>query len=192
MQMAAYTNGTTLARKVRTEGGELSSCLRSRGGRRAKGEGGGKGVDGGEGGDGEGGVDVGVWQECTTRACNWVECILGAGLYGPQLRHWLTYFGPDSFLLLEEEQLRSQPQWVAAALTAFLALPKPLTADGVLSVATNHTHTKVVLGDALRRTLRAFYDEHLPQVRRLFADLAPPGSQWAQARWLSQGAGPAN
>ena len=45
-----------------------------------------------------GALAVRTWQECTARTCNWIECILGAGLYAPQLRHWLDHFGRESRL----------------------------------------------------------------------------------------------
>jgi len=102
------------------------------------------------------------------------------------MRHWLRHFGADRFVLLEEEQLRSQPEWVASTLSTFLQLPKPLTAEAMLSTASNHSHAPVV-GDALKRSLRSFYDEHVPQVRAIFEQLAPPGSKWADAPWLTPG-----
>ena len=123
-----------------------------------------------------------AWQECTTRACNWFECIVGAGLYAPQLRHWLRHFGRESFLLLEEQQLRSQPELVASTLSRFLALPRPLTAAQVAASYTNHTTP--VVGDNVKRTLRSFYAPHLPEVRRIFTELAFEGSRWADAPWL--------
>ena len=171
--MTAYTNGTTLARKVRVEATGLGQCLREMyvlSSRSTTGS--------------DSANEVRAWQECVTRACNWIECILGAGLYAPQVLHWLQHFPPERFLLLEEGQLRSQPGWVAHQLSAFLQLPKRLSAEGVLAVVSNHTHSSVV-GEALRRTLRSFYDEQAPQVRRLFERLAPTGSEWAAARWLS-------
>lgn len=90
------------------------------------------------------------------------------------------------FLLLEEEQLRSQPDWVASTLSHFLQLPKMITANSIVAVASNHTnhaHAPVV-GEVLRRTLTTFYDSHAPHVRAIFEDLAPAGSNWAHARWL--------
>ena len=87
--------------------------------------------------------------------------------------------------MLEEGQLHSQPRWLAQRLSDFLQLPKPLSTESVLSLsASNHTHAAVV-GEALRHALRSFYDVHTPQVRQLFAQLAPPGSHWAAARWLT-------
>jgi len=162
--MAAYTNGTTLSRKVRTEATQLGECLHTRS---ARGE-----------------QLVSAWQECTSRACNWAECIIGTGLYAPQLRHFLNYFPRERFLLLEEEMLTSQPQLVASTLSHFLELPRPLHSDAVRAAASNRSHSAVV-GDALRRALRTFYAAHVPYVRALFEQLAPAGAAWSNAAWLN-------
>eukprot|EP00965_Chrysotila_dentata_P029083 967156-Pleurochrysis_carterae.AAC.3 len=37
-----------------------------------------------------------------------VECILGAGLYAPQLRGWLRFYEPKQFLLFEAKQARAE------------------------------------------------------------------------------------
>ena len=180
-QMTAYTNGTTLAKKVRNEATELSQCFKKTPGHASNGR--------------SSSIPatqlVSAWQECTTRACNWVECILGGGLYGPQLRHWLKHFGSDRFLLLEEEQLRTQPEFVASSLTGFLELPKALDPSSIAWMAGNHsTGRATVVGEQLRRALHQFYDEHAPHVRKLFEELAPKGSNWASASWLNRRSAP--
>ena len=43
--------------------------------------------------------------------------MLGAGLYAPQLRHWLRLFPANRFLVLEESELREHPADVAERLT---------------------------------------------------------------------------
>ena len=133
---------------------------------------------------------VSAWQECTTRACNWVECILGGGLYGPQPRHWLKHFGSDRFLLLEEEQLRTQPEFVASSLTGFLELPKRWIQAALHGWRESSTGRATVVGEQLRRALHQFYDEHAPHVRKLFEELAPKGSNWASASWLNRRSAP--
>ena len=173
----AYTNGTTLAKKVRAEASQMEACI-------AGGQGSAGGGNGGGAATGGGALAVRKWQECTTRACNWFECIVGAGLYAPQLRHWLQHFPRERFFLLEESQLSSQPETVASALSRFLALPRPLTPAQVLGAFPNHTTP--VVGDAVRKALRSFYSPHLRDVRQLFGELAFEGSRWADANWLHE------
>jgi hypothetical protein len=127
-------------------------------------------------------IDPETWKECTTRSCNWFECILGAGLFAPQLRHWLSIFPRESFLLLEEEEMRTQPALVASRVSTFLRLFQPLTASAVLAASPNRSTP--LLGDAVRRGLRDFYAPYASDVRQLFSELAPPDGGWMAARWL--------
>merc|ERR1711988_1102792 len=120
--MAAYTNGSTLSRKVRSEVTQIGECMRSR--------------------DSSSAAElVLAWQECTTRACNWMECVVGAGLYAPQTHQFLAHFPSDRFLLLEEEQLLSQPGFVASSLSAFLELHQPILPGAILALSSNHSRT---------------------------------------------------
>ena len=71
--VVSYINGTTLLKKLRTEGAQLSKCIAARAGSSSS--------------SGEGGGDAsaatsrplspGLWQDCTTLACTWYECVLG-------------------------------------------------------------------------------------------------------------------
>ena len=93
--------------------------------------------------------------------------------------------------MLEEEQLRTQPEFVASSLTGFLELPKALDPSSIAWMAGNHsTGRATVVGEQLRRALHQFYDEHAPHVRKLFEELAPKGSNWASASWLNRRSAP--
>ena len=83
LELAAYVNGSTLARKARVEGEAMRRCLHARR----------------ELGTTETSVDD--WMACTTLACSWFECVMGTGMYAPQLRNWLRYFEPKQLLLLD-------------------------------------------------------------------------------------------
>ena len=165
--LVGYTNGSTLSRKVRTEALDIARCISQNRADNSKHK----------------ELAVGTWQQCTTRACNWYECVVGGGLYYPQLRHWFSLFPRENFLLLEETQLRDKPALVADRVSAFLRLARPLAAEQLRAVAANHTHVPV--GDAVRRTLRSFYDEHVHGTQALLHELAPSG--WEAAPWLSAG-----
>jgi len=134
----------------------------------------GSGSGGDAGGGGLGSVSVSAWRRCITLACNWYECVLGTGLYAPQLRHWLRYFPPERFLLLEETSLRSSPATVAKRLSAFLNLSSPLPASTLLAAAGKRSAAPVV-GDSVRKLLKGFYDKQAPDVTQLLRELSPEG-----------------
>jgi hypothetical protein len=115
------------------------------------------------------------WRFCTTTQCNWLDCLVGTGLYAPQMRGWLAAFPPDQMLLLEASQLAVEPLRVASLVETFLAVP-PLA--GMAEMGRAAYQGKQALAD-----LRAFYAPHNKNVRRLFDALAPPGA-WHLAPWL--------
>ena len=181
--LASYTNGSTLVRKLRSEASHIQQCLTARGAKN-----GGRAASGGGGGGEGSSVSVRAWQTCTTLACNWVECVLGVGLYAPQLRHWLSYFPSERFLLLEESELRLNPKATGLRLSRFLAGPVPLHGTGVLATAANRTLRPPTVGESVRRVLHSFYHKHTPEVRKLFEELSMDESQgesWQGARWLT-------
>ena len=180
--LLSYTNGSTLLQKLRAEATQLTQCVDAAAAGSDPSSG--SGSVGNAGGGGLGSISVSAWHRCITLACNWYECVLGTGLYAPQLRHWLRYFGPERFLLLEETSLRSSPATVAKRLSAFLHLGSPLTASALLAAAGNRSAAPVV-GDSVRRLLKGFYDKQAPDVRQLFRELAPDSAAAAASvRWL--------
>jgi hypothetical protein len=126
------------------------------------------------------------WRFCTTTQCNWLDCLVGTGLYAPQLRGWLATFPPTQLLLLEASQLSVEPARVARLVEAFLAVP-PLAG---LNLAQPTLGRAAYQGKQVLADLRAFYAPHNRNVRRLFDALAPPGA-WQRAQWLQAPAGSA-
>ena len=182
-ELSSYINGTNLGRKVKQEALALGECLRAR--REAAGGGGG-GSGGGGGGSGRRATAEAVgltsaddWEACTTVACGWTECILGAGMYAPQLRGWLRYFEPRQFLLLEASRVYADPLAAAEQLRSFLGMPH-FTSVAPLA-ATNLTDLTV--GEQAKRVMQRFYAEHNEQTRRLFDELAPGVAEGVS--WLS-------
>ena len=186
-ELSSYINGTNLGRKVKQEAFALGECLRAR--REAAGGGGGGGGSGGGGGGGGGGrramaeaaglTSAEDWEACTTVACGWTECILGTGMYAPQLRGWLRYFEPRQFLLLEASRVYADPPAAAEQLRSFLGMPHfasvaPLAAANL---------TDLTVGEQAKRVMQRFYAEHNEQTRRLFDELAPGAAEGVS--WLS-------
>jgi len=110
--------------------------------------------------------------------------VLGAGLYAPQLRHWLRLFPANRFLVLEESELREHPADVAERLTRFLALPQPITSERLSAIVNGSRYARPTLGDSMRRALSAFYAPHAPELRALWRELEGGAGHWSGARWL--------
>jgi len=182
-EASSYINGTNLGRKVKQEALALGECLRARrAGGGTAGRGGGKGGGGGDGGAAAADVRAEDWEACTTVACGWLECVLGAGMYAPQLRGWLRYFDRRQFLLLEASRVYADPLGAAEQLRAFLGLPPfaslaPLTAANL---------TELTVGEGAKRVMQRFYAEHNEQTRRLFDELSPGAAEGVG--WLSRAA----
>jgi hypothetical protein len=119
------------------------------------------------------------WRYCITTQCNWHDCVIGTGLYAPQLRGWLAPFPPEQLLLLEASQLLSEPLQVANLVQTFLSVPSlSAAAVGMAEAGQAADHGKEALAD-----LQAFYAPHNRNVRRMFDALAPAGA-WQRAPWL--------
>jgi len=178
-ELSSYINGTNLMRKVKQEANALSECLRAR----REAAGGGAGGGGGGGRRAAAAAAAGLtsaedWEACTTVACGWTECILGAGMYAPQLRGWLRYFEPRQFLLLEASRVYADPPAAAEQLRSFLGMP--LFASVAPLAAANLTDLTV--GEQAKRVMQRFYAEHNEQTRRLFDELAPGAAEGVS--WL--------
>ena len=107
-----------------------------------------------------------------------MECVIGAGLYAPQLRGWLRYFEPRQFLLLEASRVYADPPAAAEQLRSFLGMP--LFASVAPLAAANLTDLTV--GEQAKRVMQRFYAEHNEQTRRLFDELAPGAAEGVS--WL--------
>lgn len=123
------------------------------------------------------------WRHCMTTQCNWLECLVGTGLYAPQLRGWLAHFSPEQMLLLEASQLTSEPRLVAQKVEAFLHVPPFGAAADAMAQSEVDSERTFVTGKQALSELRSFYAPHNGHVRRLFEVLAPPGA-WQSAVWL--------
>ena len=164
-ELNGYLNGTSFLKKIKYETAQLQGCLDA------------QRINGGH----TLGVTNDDWERCVTTACNWHECIVGTGLYAPQLRAWLKYFSPHQFLLLEVNQLQWEPSKVASQIQAFLRLP-PL--DSIELLRGKDNSSSAAIPDQARRLMERFYSEHNQQTRKLFSELTSSSSSWARADWL--------
>ena len=155
-ELHGYLNGSSFLKKVRQEASQLQECFeahrRSASHRTQAPD-----------------VSREEWEQCTTVACNWYECVVGLGMYAPQLRGWLRYFDPHQFLLLEAHRVLSEPMQVAKQIQAFLRMPV-LASIELLQGKDNMSHA--ALGDPARRLLQRFYSRFNVQTRTLFREFA--------------------
>ena len=139
---------------------------------------------GGRKGDGAAaeGLSTTQWETCVTTACNWLECVIGTGIYAQQLLSWLRYFRKEQFLVLEATQLHVDHAETAAKIRAFLSLPAQASAEPFGGRDGNSSG--VVIGDQAKRLMQRFYSDHNKQLKGLLEGVAPNGG-WMQAAWLS-------
>ena len=162
-----YLNGSSFLKKVKQEVAKLHKCFEDQ--RVAHKS------------ESAIGITPAQWVVCTTLACNWFECIVGTGLYAPQLRGWLQYFGHEQFLIFEARQLHSKPTEVASAIRAFLRLPHVSSPQPPFG---HDNNSDLVIGDQAKRLMQRFYSDHNKHLRSLLHEIAPGGA-WSEAKWLS-------
>jgi len=162
-----YLNGTSFVKKVRQEVTQIQECLNSLQPNSVKV----RGITD---------ISHAHWEMCMTLACNWLECVVGTGLYAPQLLRWWEYFRRDQFLVLNHNELLSEPQHVAERVHAFLDMASPVVEPLPRGESYNST---AVVGDQLRRFMQRFYSVHNKQLKALLSQLASPNG-WKQADWL--------
>jgi hypothetical protein len=66
-----------------------------------------------------------VLQQCVAVACGWASCVVGAGVYAPQLRAWRASYAPRSISVFSLNELRRAPADALRRIRAFLELPPP-------------------------------------------------------------------
>ena len=64
-----------------------------------------------------------VLQQCVAVACGWASCVVGAGVYAPQLRAWRASYAPRSISVFSLNELRRAPADALRRIRAFLELP---------------------------------------------------------------------
>jgi len=165
VEVGSYINGSTLARKILGESQMMQRCLNARLA------------------PGSQLTSVRDWIHCTTVACSWFECMLGVGLYAPQLRSWLQHFDARQILLFERTQLSVEPKHVARQLQTHLGLNKINEVE--LLHARDNSSAPIFYGVEVRLQLQHFYFEHNQETRQLFETLANPGA-WERVPWLAQ------
>lgn len=68
-------------------------------------------------------VSVEAWQKCTAVACGWSGCVVGAGLYAPQLRAWRQAYGPSQLAVAMLSDLTTRPEPTISRLMSFVGRP---------------------------------------------------------------------
>lgn len=58
-------------------------------------------------------ISLQAWQQCIATECGWGGCVVGAGLFGPQLRSWRLAYGAGQVAVFTLGELKRTP---AAAL----------------------------------------------------------------------------
>jgi len=162
--LQSYLNGSSLAKKVKQEAMQFEECFSSQ---RLK--------------KGYSALTHAQWHACTTLACNWLECVVGTGLYAPQLLGWLHYFHKHQFLVLDANEILLEPIEVAERISAFLDL-KPLMHVGLI-IHKDSNGTATVISEHAKRWIQRFYQIHNKQVKEMLVELAPAGG-WRRASWV--------
>lgn len=58
-------------------------------------------------------ISLHVWQQCIATECGWPGCIVGTGLFAPQIRAWRMVYPPEQVAVFTLGELARSP---AAAL----------------------------------------------------------------------------
>jgi len=160
-----YINGSSFTKKMKQEALQLRECF-----------------DAHQGGAGVRDViTYPNWEVCMTLACNWLECVMGTGLYAPQLLGWLQYFNRDQFLVLQADEMILQPTDAIRRVSKFLGVPLQHSSTGMLA-SPEHNITATV-GEQAKRLIQRFYSKHNKQVRAILSELDPAAG--TQAGWLT-------
>ena len=205
-----YLHPRNFTAKVAGEISSLSRCLADTRPSGRKGSGGG----GGEGGGAQSvagraeaevlfspAVSVEVWQRCMLVGCGWPSCVVGAGLYAPQLRAWRQMYSPSQLSVLMLSDLTTRTAETIAQVVRFVGLPvAPATAEearatenGVVQRAARLVSSRAAAATAagtsvpLKATtlLRRFYGRFAQAVRRELELMRQPTQHWrAQEAWL--------
>ena len=150
------------------------------------------------------------WYRCVAVVCGWPGCVVGAGLYAPQLRGWRQAFSPHQLAVHMLSELRASPAATTRRVLRFVGLPSggvtrlPLqrsTEAAASSAAASGSGlqraVKVVAERAARAIaagegapapaahhLRQFYARFAPAVRRELELMRQPLHRWSGEAWL--------
>ena len=192
--LAPYLYPRNFSAKAELEATALARCLR-----RAKREGGRsgdeRGVDrGGTSGTGRestSSITSETWQRCIAVGCGWSSCVVGAGLYAPQLRTWRVAYQPNQIAVFTLAELASSTRQAMSRLLAFVGMPVQESTSAyrrAVSHIAARTSAAVAAGQAVPSqsyaTLSRFYARFAPGVRHELALMMQPKRSVDQEPWL--------
>ena len=196
--LSPYLHPRNFTLKAELEVKALSRCL-------------GRGGSGGKGGesskDGNNGAPFAAitsesWQRCMAVSCGWSGCIVGAGLYAPQLRTWRVAYQPHQLAVFTLTELATEPKLAVHRLLDFVGLttsvPLCVARPELLARATERATRDIARGDTYSDgdsggpwvpasgydLLNRFYANFARGVRHELALMKQPQRTAAMEPWL--------
>ena len=132
-----------------------------------------------------------AWQHCVTTGCGWNGCVVGAGIYAPQLRAWREAYPPEQLAVFTLGELHKNGGATAVRrrVDAFLGLPGGGDAQCSLEALEHGAQAALVEGrgvpEGAARTLSAFFATLSEALRHeLNAIGEDVAARWPDEAWL--------
>lgn len=72
---------------------------------------------------------VEAWQQCVAVACGWEGCVVGAGMFAPQIRTWRTAYPARQMAVFTLRELSADAAGAAIRISTFVGVPPPTQAS---------------------------------------------------------------
>ncbi|KAL3924530.1 MAG: hypothetical protein SGPRY_003890, partial [Prymnesium sp.] len=100
-------------------------------------------------------ISLQAWQQCIATECGWGGCVVGAGLFAPQLRSWRLAYGTGQVAVFTLGELKRTPAAALRHLFHFTGEPMhPSSERGPMEVVSIHTSVGRRMGEDSDEAIR--------------------------------------
>jgi len=135
-------------------------------------------------------VSIDAWTKCVATACGWDGCVVGAGLFSPQIRTWRLVYPSAQISVFTLNELREQSGGAANRIHRLLAVPSQAGWAHACSAQTLQRMAVAVTREAsgspkvAMDVLQSFFSRLSQQLRDELVLMGEDLSRWSSDNWL--------